>query len=297
MAAATRGGGEAAAAAGRMLAAGGAYGRLGIVLGSGLGGLAERLDARRDLPASASGWLPAGSALGHAGRIVFGTIDGCPAVVLQGRVHAYEGFDDDCLSRGVALLAALGVRLLVVTSAAGGLRPDMTEGEILVIDDHLDLARRAAGESAGGGVEAAGGRAMPARQTVDPSADGLVAAAVKAARGAGVPARSGVYARLLGPSYETRAEYRFLRRAGADAVGMSTVPEIRAAARLGIGCVALSVITNVARPDAPGRTDGDDVCRVAAGAAEGVWGVIEAMARRVGSESGAPSADRKEPTR
>ena len=104
-----------------------------------------------------------------------------------------------------------------------------------------------------------------------------------ASRRAGVAARAGVYARVLGPTYETRAEYRFLRRAGADAVGMSTVPEILEARRLGMEVVALSVITNVARPDAARATLAEDVCRVAAGAEAGVWGVIEALADRLGA--------------
>lgn len=273
-------GAEAAAAAARVRAAGVAPGTLGLVLGSGLGTLADRLAERVAVPMAASAWLPPVSALGHAGRIVSGRVRGCAAVALCGRVHAYEGCDDATLGRGVALLAALGARAVLLTNAAGGLRPDMVEGEILVIEDHLDLVRRPGAAASCGPADAAGVPA-PARAARGDAC--LVPRAVDASRRAGVAARAGVYARVLGPTYETRAEYRFLRRAGADAVGMSTVPEILAARRLGMEVVALSVITNVARPDAARATLAEDVCRVAAGAEAGVWGVIEALADRLGA--------------
>ena len=153
----------------------------------------------------------------------------------------------------------------------------MVEGEILVIEDHLDLVRRPSAAASCGPADAPG----PAGAVRGDAC--LVQRAVDASRRAGVAARAGVYARELGPTYETRAEYRFLRRAGADAVGMSTVPEILEARRLGIEVVALSVITNVARPDAARATLAEDVCRVAAGAEAGVWGVIEALADRLGA--------------
>lgn len=273
-------GADAAAAAARVRAAGVAPGALGLVLGSGLGTLADRLAERVAVPMAASAWLPPVSALGHAGRIVSGRVRGCAAVALCGRVHAYEGCDDATLGRGVALLAALGARAVLLTNAAGGLRPDMVEGEILVIEDHLDLVRRPGAAASCGPADAAG-VPVPARAARGDAC--TVQRAVDASRRAGVAARAGVYARVLGPTYETRAEYRFLRRAGADAVGMSTVPEILEARRLGMEVVALSVITNVARPDAARATLAEDVCRVAAGAEAGVWGVIEALADRLGA--------------
>ena len=150
----------------------------------------------------------------------------------------------------------------------------MTGGELLVLDDHLDLGARpgTAPGPAGARVGRAGGEIYRAE---------LVALALAAARRTGARARAGVYARLLGPSYETRAEYRMLLRLGADAVGMSTTPEVLAARRLGVDVVAVSVITNVANPDAPEATDAEDVCRLAAGAADGLWGVIRALATDV----------------
>ena len=265
---------EAGAAAARVLAAGGRRGRLGVVLGTGLGGLVERFDDVVCLPVGVTGWLAASTAIGHAGRLACGRVGGCPVIALQGRVHAYEGFDDATITRGIDVLVALGVGTLLVTNASGGLRPGMTGGELLVLDDHLDLGRRpgTAPGPAGARVGRAGGAIYRAE---------LVEIALAAARHAGARARAGVYARLLGPSYETRAEYRMLLRLGADAVGMSTTPEVLAARRLGVDVVAVSVITNVANPDAPEATDAEDVCRLAAGAADGLWGVIRALATDV----------------
>ena len=154
--------------------------------------------------------------------------------MLQGRVHAYEGFPPETLTRGVELLAALGVRTLLLTNASGGLRPDMRSGELLVLNDHLDLVARPWDE----GLEPASGTVhRHAGRWYEPA---LVERALSATRAAGTPARQGVYAYLLGPSYETRAEYRMLRVLGADAVGMSTVPEVVAGQLLGLDVAAVS---------------------------------------------------------
>jgi purine-nucleoside phosphorylase len=250
-----------------------------VVLGTGLGGLADRLDAPLAMPARDTRWLASSTATGHAGRVVCGTLGGCELVALQGRVHGYEGHAPEVLSRGVELLAAVGATTVLVTNAAGGLRPDMRVGELVVLSDHVDLVRRpwSAGlvtESSEPEPEAAA-RAAGALACYDPE---LSAAALEAARAAGAPARAGVYAHLSGPSYETRAEYRMLKAFGADVVGMSTVPEVVVARRLGLRVAAVSVVTNVARPDAPGCTDAEDVCRAAAAAADGVWAMLVRIA-------------------
>ncbi len=272
----------ALAAARRLAAAGAVRPTVGIVLGTGLGGLADRLLDRWSVSAAATEWLASSTATGHAGRVVGGRMPlagGATAEVLalQGRVHAYEGHAAEILSRGVELLAAAGATTILLTNAAGGLRPDMRVGELVVFHDHLDLVRkpwtagidrkvevkspRSRGPAAGGGYDAE-----------------LVGRCLEAARLVGHPARAGVYALVSGPSYETRAEYRMLRKFGADVVGMSTVPEAVVAGRLGLRVAAVSVVTNVARPDAPDRTDAEDVCQAAAAAAEGVWAMIGAVA-------------------
>jgi len=258
--------------------------RLGVVLGTGLGGLADRLDEVWSMPSRDTGWLVPSTATGHVGRVVCGSLGiraslggsggACEVVMLQGRVHGYEGHPPESLSRGVELLAALGATTVLLTNAAGGLRPDMQVGELVVLNDHIDLVRRPwtqGVETAVAGVS----RIAPTASCYDPA---MVAGMLAAARTAAAPARAGVYAHLTGPSYETRAEYRMLRKFGADVVGMSTVPEVIAARQLGLRVAAVSVVTNVARPDAPASTDAEDVCRAAAAAAEGVWAMLVRVA-------------------
>ena len=255
-------------------ASGGGEPPLGVVLGTGLGGLADRLEGAWAIASRDTGWLASSTATGHRGRVVCGTLRGRQVVALQGRVHAYEGFPAETLTRGIELLAALGVRTLLLTNASGGLRPDMQSGELLVMNDHLDFVGGAWGEAL---ESVAGTPAWPAGRWYRPA---LVERVLAATRAAGAPARQGVYAYLLGPSYETRAEYRMLRVMGADAVGMSTVPEVVAGNLLGLDVAAVSVVTNVARPDAPENTDADEVIRLAADAAEGVWAILGALADR-----------------
>lgn len=287
--------------------------RLGVVLGTGLGSLADRLDRAGSMPARDTGWLVPSTATGHAGRVVWGSLDGrappgtrgkqagtpqrCEVVMLQGRVHGYEGHAPESLSRGVELLAALGVTTVLLSNAAGGLRPDMQVGELTVLSDHIDLVRR---PWAAGLMQAVGepsvnslARAAAASPCYDQE---LVSGALEAARSAGAVARAGVYAHLMGPSYETRAEYRMLRKFGADVVGMSTVPEAIVARRLGLRVAAVSVVTNVARPDAPACTDAEDVCRAAAAAADGVWAILVRVAALTAAAHGdRHAAGRKTP--
>jgi len=267
----------ARAAAERVVAAGGCPATIGVVLGTGLGGLADRLTAAFVMKSIDTGWLAKSSATGHAGRIVCGTLRGVPIAMLQGRVHGYEGFPPETLTRGVELLAALGCGQVLLTNASGGLRPDMVGGELVVVTDHIDMVRRPWGEA----LEHDDAEPAAERRGTwyDP---GLVDLALSATRRLDVAARKGVYAFLSGPSYETRAEYRMLRTFGADVVGMSTVPEVVAAARMGLDVAVCSVVTNVAKPDAIAQvdTDAEDVCRMAAGAAEGVWAILESLAAR-----------------
>jgi purine-nucleoside phosphorylase len=249
---------------------------IGVVLGTGLGAVADTVEDQVAIAAADTGWLCRSTATGHAGRIVCGTFAGVPIAILQGRVHGYEGFAPEALGRGVELLAALGATTLLLTNASGGLRPDMRAGEVVIVSDHLDLVRRPWAEAIGGGPS-----------TVRSGATGLydealAADAIASARLAGLPARRGVYAFLSGPSYETRSEYRMLRAAGADVVGMSTVPEVVVAHRLGLRVVVCSVVTNVARPDAPDRTDAEDVCHMAASGAATVTAILHALAQAHG---------------
>lgn len=263
-------------AAERVVASGGCPAAIGVVLGTGLGGLADRLTAAWTMRSTDTGWLARSTATGHAGRIVCGTLRGVPIAMLQGRVHGYEGFPPETLTRGVELLAALGASQVLLTNASGGLKPDMIGGELVVVTDHIDMVRRPWGDALEPDVT---GEVPPRTAYYDPA---LADLALDATRRADVVARKGVYAFLSGPSYETRSEYRMLRRMGADVVGMSTVPEVVAATRMGLDVTVCSVVTNVAKPDALAQvdTDAEDVCRMAATAAEGVWAILDTIAAR-----------------
>jgi purine-nucleoside phosphorylase len=216
------------------LAARGAGGRpLAIVLGSGLGMLTEKLARRSSIPGAELEHLPRSRVSGHAGEIVLGELAGLPVIVQSGRVHLYEGQRPLVVTRAVRAFARLGVRALVLTNAAGSLVPEWEPGTLMCLDDHLNLQARSA-LLAGEGL-----RARP----YDRELGELLA---RAAREVRVPLEHGVYAAMLGPSYETPAEIRALRALGAHAVGMSTVAEASAARVSGLCVVALSCLANPA---------------------------------------------------
>ena len=212
---------------------------VGIVLGSGLGGLADDVvDAIaipfEDLP----GW-PVATAPGHAGRLLLGSLAGVPVVMLQGRFHVYEGNDPGLVVQPVLLFKALGASIVVLTNAAGGVDPAFGPGTLMVISDHLNLTGRT--PLLGQNADEYGARFVDLTEVWD----GALRAGLRAAGAAeGVALAEGIYAGLLGPSYETPAEVRMLRTLGADAVGMSTVLEAIAARWVGLRVCGVSLVTN-----------------------------------------------------
>ncbi|HEX6881881.1 MAG TPA: purine-nucleoside phosphorylase [Planctomycetota bacterium] len=248
---------QAVEALARELGAQGAGGRpLAIVLGSGLGELVEALAERRTIPGGALASLPAARVAGHAGAIELGTLGGLPVLVQSGRVHLYEGRSPHETTRMVRALAQLGVRAVLLTNASGGLVPEWPPGTLVRLDDHLNLQGRSAL------LRGEGGRASPYDAELGAHLDA-------AARTARVRLEHGVYAGMLGPSYETPAEIRALRRLGAHVVGMSTVAEASAAHAAGLRVVALSCVANPAAglgPEALRHEDVLGVMRRSAGA-------------------------------
>jgi purine-nucleoside phosphorylase len=212
---------------------------VGIVLGSGLGSLADEVEAPiaigfSDLP----GW-PAATAPGHAGQLILGRLDGVPVVLLQGRLHLYEGNAEGLVVQPVLLMGRLGARVVVLTNAAGGVNPAFGAGTLMVIADHLNLTGRT--PLLGPNADTIG----PRFPDLTEAWSGPLRAALRAAGTAeNVPLEEGVYAGLLGPSFETPAEVRMLRTLGADAVGMSTVLEAVAARWAGIEICGVSLVTN-----------------------------------------------------
>jgi purine-nucleoside phosphorylase len=241
---------------------------IALILGSGLGGLAEAARDTETVPASAIPGYPDSTVEGHAGRLVFGTLEGTDVVFVQGRVHLYEGYSRAQLGAPVRLVHALGADRMVVTNSAGGINRTFRPGTLMLITDHLDLAF-------------AGGE----RERQEPAPDGpaydpdWTARAERVAREQGGDVRRGVYAWMRGPSYETPAEIRALERMGADAVGMSTVPEVQQARRLGMRVVGVSTITNRAAGIADGELDHDDVLAVGERVRDDLTAVVRGLVR------------------
>jgi purine-nucleoside phosphorylase len=226
--------------------------RVAIVLGTGLGGLADEITSATAVPYAEIPGFPRSTVVGHAGRLVLGRLAGVPVAAMQGRFHLYEGYTPQQVVFPIRVLRQLGCETLIVTNAAGGLRGGMRAGDLMLIRDHIGLPAMAGlNPLIGPNDERLGPRFPPMTHAYTPE---LLTLAGQVAAEAGVPLGSGVYIWLSGPTYETPAELRFLRQIGADAVGMSTVPEVIAAAHMGMRVLALSCITNVALKDDTGET-------------------------------------------
>ncbi len=246
--------------------------RVGIVLGSGLGGLADELTDAVAIPyAEIPGW-PVSTAVGHSGVLVLGTLEDGPVVVMQGRAHLYEGIGADRVVFGVRVLGALGIRSLVVTNAAGGIAADFRPGQIVAISDHVNL--QGASALVGPNDDALGPRFPDMSDAYDPE---LRARAREVAAGLGFDLAEGVYGAWLGPQFETPAEIRFMRAIGADLVGMSTVQEVIAARHLGIRCLGLSVVTNMAAGVLPEKVDHEVVLEVGRQAAPTLTALLRGL--------------------
>jgi purine-nucleoside phosphorylase len=235
---------EAVAAALRALGA--PEPRVGIILGSGLGAFADGLDDAIACDYGEIPHMPVSAVVGHSGRMVFGGCEGVPVVVMQGRVHAYEGWTMDEVVRGARAMCRLGIRALVVTNAAGGIHFDLKPGDLMRITDHINMTGKS--PLRGRNDERLGPRFPDLSRAYDGRLGDLLE---QVASDGHVGLRRGVYACMPGPAYETPAEIRMLRVLGADAVGMSTVPEVVAARHMGVPCVGISVITNLAAGISP----------------------------------------------
>lgn len=227
---------------------------LAVVLGSGLGAFTETLlDAVATPYAELPHWPPS-KVVGHDGRLVVGTMAGKRVAALAGRVHAYEGHDLATVVFATRVVGRLGVRQVILTNAAGGINPRFAQGALMIIDDHINLL--GANPLRGENDDRFGPRFPDMTEVYSARLRGLADAA---ARERGLPVAHGVYAALPGPSYETPAEIRFLRTIGADAVGMSTVPEAIAARHMGIEVLGISCIANMAAGVLPQAIDHADV--------------------------------------
>lgn len=220
--------------------------RVGLILGSGLGDLADQIENAVRIPYGEIPHFPVSTVPGHAGLLVVGTLMGQPVVAMKGRIHYYEGYSMEQVTFPTRVLKALGCETVIVTCACGGLNPDFSAGDLMLITDHINMM----GEDPlrGHNDERLGPR-FPAM--VGAYTPALRAMAEEVASGLGFQVRKGVYSPISGPCYNTSSELRMLRMLGSDAVGMSTVPEVVTAAHMGMNVLGIACITDMALPDHP----------------------------------------------
>lgn len=250
--------------------------QMGIILGTGLGKFAEEIDAEAVIPYDEIQHFPKSTAIGHAGQLVCGQLKGLPVVTMEGRFHVYEGYPAWQITLPVRVMHALGAKVLVVSNAAGAVNPQYRTGDVMVIEDHINLM--GVNPLTGPTNDKLGDRFPDMSCPYDHD---FIKRAQAIARSQHFVCHRGVYVALSGPNYETRAEYRFLRKIGGDVIGMSTVPEVIVAHQFGIRVLALSTVTNVCLPDELGETDGNEVVAAASNAERKLRAIVLGIADHV----------------
>lgn len=250
--------------------------RLGIILGTGLGALAEDIEAEAVVPYEEVPEFPLSTVESHTGRLLLGRLEGQPVVAMQGRFHRYEGYTLQQVAFPVRVLRQLGAEILIVSNACGGMNPLWEVGDLMLIADHINLM----GDSplVGPNLDELGSRFPDMSEPYDLELQEL---AQQVAMEQGLPLRRGVYVAVTGPQLETRAEYRWLRMIGADVVGMSTVPEVIAAVHCGIRVLGLSIITDACLPDALEPANVEEIIRVAGEAEPRLTRLIRGVVARL----------------
>ena len=260
--------------------------RVGIVLGTGLGGLAAAIDIEVSVPYRDLPHFPVSTVESHRGKLLLGTLEGVPVVAMQGRFHRYEGYSLRQIAFPVRVMKLLGAETLIISAACGGMNPLWGPGDLVLLDDHINFM----GDSplTGPNLDELGPRFPDMSAPYDP---GLRAVAASVAMAEKIPLRRGVYVAVVGPQLETRAEYRMLRGMGADVVGMSTVPEVIAARHMGMRVLAVAVITDQCLPDALEEADVATIIATARAAEPKLARLVEGVVRGLGSGQAAEGAD------
>lgn len=256
--------------------------RVALVLGTGLGGLAERIMDATSIPYADIPHFPQSTVVGHAGRLVLGHLSGVPVAAMQGRFHLYEGYTPQQVVLPTRVLHALGATTFIVTNAAGGLDPAQHAGDLLLLRDHIGLPTMAGNNPLIGPNDEQLGPRFP---SITGAYDaGLREIARTVAQEQGIALREGIYVMVSGPNFESPAELRFLRLIGADAVGMSTVPEVLAARHMDMRVLAISCVTNVtlsADMDSPPEPNHAEVIAAAEQAGTRLASLIEGVLARL----------------
>jgi purine-nucleoside phosphorylase len=255
--------------------------QVAIILGTGLGELADEIAAEQIIPYREIPHFPTSTALAHKGNLICGLLDGVRVVVMQGRCHLYEGYPAVQATLPVRVMQALGAKTLIVSNAAGGVNPQFCVGDVMLIEDHIQLMYLPGLTSFLPGHTDRMPR--PRARLYDPE---LLETGLRIARLNGFTCQRGVYIAVSGPSYETRAEYRLFRKIGGDCVGMSTVPEVLVAAECGMKVFGISTVTNIARPDspAPDEIDAEDVVHVAKDVQPKVRALVRGLLQKVAAD-------------
>jgi purine-nucleoside phosphorylase len=254
--------------------------RVGIILGTGLGVLAREIQAEATIPYESIPHFPRSTATSHAGQLVCGRLAGVSVAAMEGRVHAYEGYSQQQLTFPVRVMKALGADTLFVSNACGGMNPLYRRGDIMVIDDHINLM--GGNPLIGVNDDSLGPRFPDMSCPYDPR---LIDAALEIARRDNFVAHRGVFVAVTGPNLETRAEYRFLRAIGADVVGMSTVPEVIVAVHAHLRVLGLSVITDMCFPDALEPANIDTILAAAAASEPKLRAIVLGVLARIAAEA------------
>jgi purine-nucleoside phosphorylase len=218
--------------------------KVGIVLGTGLGGLVTEIKIEKEIAYNFIPHFPVSTVESHFGKLIFGTIGDTHVVAMQGRLHYYEGYSMSEITFPIRVMRLLGIQSLYISNAAGGMNLSYEKGDLMIIDDHINM--QAENPLAGPNLDEFGPRFPDMSRPYDPK---MIARAVEIAQEEGIRAHVGIYVSVAGPNLETRAEYRFLRMIGADVVGMSTVPEVIVANHMGLRTFAISVVTDMCDPN------------------------------------------------
>jgi purine-nucleoside phosphorylase len=252
--------------------------QVGLLTGTGLGAIVKSLNLTSSFDYKDIPNFPVSTVDSHLGRLSVADVRGCPLMAMQGRIHLYEGYSPEELTFPVRVMQALGVRILILTNAAGGLNPVFEAGDIMLINDHINLT--GSNPLIGPNDDSWGIRFPDMSRAYDPE---LISLAENTAKTLGIRLRKGVYVGLKGPSLETPAEVRFLKTIGAEAVGFSTVLEVIAAVHAGIRVLGFSIITNINDPENPSPATVEDIIAVAEKAAPVLEKIIRKVVEKIGA--------------
>jgi purine-nucleoside phosphorylase len=244
----------------------------GIILGTGLGGLVNEIDIAFSLPYETIPNFPVSTVEGHSGKLILGTLGKKKVIAMQGRFHFYEGYDMQEVTFPIRVLKFLGIKELFLSNASGGVNPDFEIGDLMIINDHIN--HFPSNPLIGKNINELGPRFPDMSEAYDPH---LIERAKKIAKTLGIKVQEGVYLGLSGPTFETPAEYKYMRVLGADTVGMSTVPEVIVARHMNIACFAISIITDLGVPGKIVKITHEEVQHVAALAEKKMTQIMKEM--------------------